>query len=405
MSRASLCVFLLAALTCCACPVWAQKPEQPVAADSVGGEADTLAADTAATWIEPEPVVEVAEGPLERDLITSSGVVRVLTPVNGDLFVAGGEVSVGTSVLGDVWAAGGIVDVSGSANGDLRAAGYRVTLSGFVGSGAACFCSSFLQDSSSQVWGDLSLHCEKARVEGTVHGQLRGSMRVLTLDGAVKGGVVVSTEKLVVGSGARVEGDLVYRSANEATVSPSALILGGVIREEPKEGRAAEPGVGGILKFTNGMRFVWFIGMVIAGLVLSVFVPGILTRADEALRSSPFVSLLAGFVLLVCVPIGLLVLLVAVVGWPLMFLLALLYVAVIIFSGIFAGLSVGRAILVRSQRAQKSIFWPMALGLLVLVVASSIPLVGFVIRWFIIMFGLGAVWISQWRHFRQRRAA
>jgi hypothetical protein len=151
------------------------------------------------------------------------------------------------------------------------------------------------------------------------------------------------------------------------------------------------------------MRFVWFVGMVIAGLVLSVFVPGILTKADEALRSSPFVSLLAGFVLLVCIPIGLLVLLVAVVGWPLMCLLGLLYIALIIFSGIFAGLSVGRAILARSERAQKSVFWPMALGLLVLVIASSIPLVGFVIRWFIIMFGLGAVWISQWRLFRRRR--
>jgi hypothetical protein len=61
---------------------------------------------------------------------------------------------------------------------------------------------------------------------------------------------------------------------------------------------------------------------------------------------------------------------------------------------------VGRLVLKRSERAQESVFWPMALGLLLLVVVSSIPIIGFLIRLFIIMFGLGALWISQWRLYR-----
>jgi hypothetical protein len=124
-------------------------------------------------------------------------------------------------------------------------------------------------------------------------------------------------------------------------------------------------------------------------------------RADEVLRTSPFVSLLAGFVTLVCVPVGLLVLLVAVVGWPLMVLGTFLYVAAIVFSGVFVGLTVGRLVLLKSERAQESVFWPMALGLLLLVIVSSIPILGFLIRLFIIMFGLGALWISHWRNFRK----
>ena len=210
----------------------------------------------------------------------------------------------------------------------------------------------------------------------------------------------MSGEKIVVGSGALIGGDLIYESPSEATVAHGARILGGVIRSEPKGDGTAEPGPGGFIKFSTGMKLVWFIGMILAGLVLTVFASDTLDRSDETLRASPFVSLLAGFVLLVCVPVGLIVLLVAVVGWPLMVLLALLYLAGIVFSGIFVGLSVGRLVLKRSERAQESVFWPMALGLLLLVIVSSIPVVGFLIRLFIIMFGIGALWISQWRRYR-----
>jgi hypothetical protein len=375
-----------------------EVPGQPVLQDSSVGTPDSFAVDTLVP--EPEPAVEVIEGPLDNDLMTASGVVRVLTPVQGDLFAAGGEVAVNSDVKGDVWVSGGIVSVSGTADGDVRAAGYRVTFAGTVKSGASAFCNSFSQESESQIWGDLAFYCEKARVAGTVHGDVEGDARVVTIEGTVEGGVKVSGDRIVIGSGALIGGDLIYESASEAVVGHGATILGGIIRNEPKGDGSAEPGPGGFLKFSTGMKIVWFIGMILAGLVLTVFASDTLDRSDETLRASPFVSLLAGFVLLVCIPVGLLVLLVAVIGWPLMVLLSLLYIAAIVFSGIFVGLSVGRLLLKRSERAQESVFWPMALGLLLLVIVSSIPIIGFLIRLFIIMFGLGALWISQWRLFR-----
>lgn len=377
------------------------ESDQPDLPDSSDTVLDTLAEDTLAPV--PEPVGEVEEvekGPVDSDLMTASGVVRVLTPVGGDLFVAGGEVAVNSIVQGDIWASGGIVKISGAADGDVRAAGYRVTLDGIVRSGATSFCNSLLQEAGSEVWGDFVFYCEKARLAGVIQGQVRGSARVIRIEGTIEGGVRVTGERIVVGSSAVIKGDLVYESANEAVIDQGATMLGSVIRKEPKGDGAAEPGPGGFLRFTTGMKLVWFIGMILAGLVLCVFASDTLSRSDETLRASPFVSLLAGFVLLVCVPVGLLVLLVAVVGWPLMVMLTLLYIAATVFSGIFVGLTVGRVVLLKSQRAQESFFWPMAFGILILFIVSSIPVVGFLIRFFVIMFGLGALWISEWRHFR-----
>jgi hypothetical protein len=372
--------------------------EEPALPDSSMAVAETLVVDSVAPV--PEPVVEPEKGPLDRDLMTASGVVRVLTPVSGDLFVAGGEVAVNSTVKGDVWASGGIVNVSGTADGDVRAAGYRVTLGGVVKSGALVFSNSFVQESASEVWGDIIFYCEKARLLGITQGSIKGTARVMTIEGSVEGGVNVRAERVVIGSEALIGGDLIYESPNEAVIGQGARVLGGVIRTEPKGEGAAEPGPGGILGFSTSMKLVWFIGMILAGLVLCVFASDTLDRTDKTLRSSPFVSLLAGFVLLVCVPFGLIVLFVAVVGWPLMVMLALLYLAAVIFSGIFVGLSVGRLVLLKSERAQTSVFWPMALGLLLLVIVSAIPVIGFLIRLFIVMFGVGGLWMSQWRYFR-----
>lgn len=394
---------ILLAILFAACAA-AQTEDAAQASDSASMMADTSiryspsAVDTSA-----QPV---QQGPVDRDLMTAGGVVRVLTPVHGDLFVAGGQVKIDTSVAGDIWVSGGIVSVSGSAGGDVRAAGYQVTLNGLIKSNASAYCRNLMQSGESEVWGDLRFNCEKASIGGTVNGQLSGGAQRVRIDGTVRGGVSIEAERVMVGSNAVIEGGLVYVSANEAIIDQAAKILGGVVHNVGELGEAAETSKGGPFTFDIAMRLFWFIGMLIVGLILSVFSPDFLIRSHEVLRTSPWVSLLIGFVLLVCLPVVLFVLLVTAVGWPLMVLLGLLYVAGIAFSGIFVGLTLGKVLLGKVKRARESVFWPMVLGILILVVISSIlhPLVGFLLRIVIVMLGLGAVSVSQWRFIRENRA-
>lgn len=402
MTRASVVrnVSILLTVLCAVCAA-GQTEDAAQPSDSTSPAADTVVQHSRV--VARTPVVADREEPLERDLMVMRGVVRVLTPVNGDLFVAGGQVTIDTSVAGDIWVSGGIISVGGSSIGDVRAAGYQVTLNGLIRSSASAFCRSFTQAPESEVWGDLRFNCEKASIGGTVNGRLSGNAHTVRIDGTVRGGVSVEAERVIVGSNALIERDLVYESANEAMIDQAATILGSAVHnvpESPEIGGASERG---FLDFDFGMRLVWFIGMLIVGLIMSVFSPNVLMRSNEMLKTSPWVCLLAGFVLLVCVPVILIVLLVVAVGWPLMLLLGFLYVAGIVFSGIFVGLALGKLLLGKVRKARKSIFWPMAFGILILSAISFTPFVGFLLRLVVIMLGLGAVFASQWRFFKQSR--
>ncbi|TET77823.1 polymer-forming cytoskeletal protein [candidate division TA06 bacterium] len=403
MTRASVGrnVSILLAILCAACAAGQTEDTlQPSDSASTGADTAVHYSPVAART----PVLGDLQEPLDKDLMTAGGVVRVLTPVNGDLFVAGGQVSIETSVAGDIWVSGGIISVGGSCVGDVRAAGYQVTLNGLIRSSGLAFCRSFTQAPESEVWGDLRFNCGKASIGGTVNGRLSGNAHTVRIDGTVRGGVRVEAERVMVGSNALIEGDLVYESANEAMIDQAATILGSAVHHVPESKEVVGASKEGLFNFDLGMRVVWFIGMLIVGLIMSVFSPNVLMRSNEILKTSPWVCLLTGFVLLVCLPAILLVLLVAVVGWPLMLLLSLFYVAGIAFSGIFVGLRLGKALLRKVRRARESIFWPMALGILVLAVISSTPFVGFLLRLVIVMLGLGAVAASQWRFFKQSRA-
>ncbi|TET47866.1 polymer-forming cytoskeletal protein [candidate division TA06 bacterium] len=403
MTRASVGrnVSILLAILCAACAA-GQTEEAAHPSDSASTVADTAVQYSPVAARTPVLLGDWQE-PLDRDLMTAGGVVRVLTPVNGDLFVGGGQVTIETSVAGDIWVSGGIVSVGGSCEGDVRAAGYQVTLNGLIRSSGLAFCRSFTQAPESEVWGDLRFNCGKASIGGTVNGRLSGNAHTVRIDGTVRGGVSVEAERVMVGSNALIEGDLVYESANEAMIDQAATILGSAVHHVPESREVVGASREGLFNFDLGMRVVWFIGMLIVGLIMSAFSPNVLMRSNEMLKTSPWVCLLTGFVLLVCLPAILLVLLVAVVGWPLMLLLSLFYVAGIAFSGIFVGLTLGKALLRKVRRARESIFWPMALGILILAAISSIPFVGFLLRLVIVMLGLGAVAASQWRFFKESR--
>jgi cytoskeletal protein CcmA (bactofilin family) len=364
--------------------------------------ADSLAKISAVLAGQPSQAVE--QGPLDKDVMVAGGVVRVMTPVEGDLFIAGGEAAVSTSVRGDVWATGALVSFDGTAEGDVRAAGYQVTLKGIIKSNAVVYARTLSQEPESHVWGDLKFSGEKARIGGVVDGVLRADAQTVRIDGNLKGGANVNAERVIVGSGALVQGDLIYKSENEVVVSQGAKILGSVVHNVPEgEGaKGAKSSRGGWFGFIGGMKLIWFVGMLVVGLLLSVFVPDLLGRTNEVLHTSPFLSLLAGFVLFACAPVVLAILVVTVVGWPLGLLVTFVYVLGFLFSGIFAGHTVGKLILHRVEKAQESTFWPMALGILILVIASSIPMVGFLVRALLVMFGFGALAVSFWHGFKQR---
>jgi cytoskeletal protein CcmA (bactofilin family) len=313
-------------------------------------------------------------------LLAAGGEVRIESRVAGDAMVAGGSVTLHGPVAGDVRAAGGEVLISDNVGGELAAAGGNVSVPAQTVVGGRAWLSG----------GHVEL---AGRVRGPLH-VMAGSVR---LAGAVEGDVEVTAQEVEVAPGARIDGRLRYRSAGPARIDPSAQIAGGVERltlPKPDTGPWVQTGL-------SVLKVLFFLGVVLLGLVVLLLLPRPSLDAARTTRSEPLKSLLFGFALLVSVPIAALLLMISIIGLPLAFALLALYALALLLSWITAALALGDLGLRALQPAMPSrhaLLLAFAGGLLLLWLLGYVPIVGGIVRFIALLLGLGAwaVYLYRW---------
>lgn len=235
--------------------------------------------------------VLVREGDVvDEDLYAGGNQVEIRGTVEGDLVVAAFErLVISGEVQGDVVGAARRAVVSGTIGGSVRLAGDTLRLGGDIGDDVFVAARSVIVEESAAVgrdvvaWsGDLELSGQVGR---NVEGQVLGTMR---LAGDVNGDVEISVSRLVVAAGARVAGDLGYRSGTEAEVAPGAAIEGGITRRRP-----LLPNVR-----VRALRQLTILLIALTSLMLGFLLLWLLPRsasgAVEAVRRRPLAALLAG---------------------------------------------------------------------------------------------------------------
>jgi hypothetical protein len=295
------------------------------------------------------------DGAVNGDLTAFGGLIEINGEVTGDLLVAGGRVLVVGAVDGDVRAAGGQVEVTGSATGDLLVSGGQVSLI-----------------SGSSVGGDVIVSGGQVTVDGDVDGSVYGAAGQYSSSGVIGG-------------------------ENNVTV-----------REIEQTPNAVRNGAGQLL-----------VVVVIGGLLL-LFVPRVLRAADTTLREQPAGSLVAGILSFVAyfgfVLVASLVTLILAVVFTIILLGPLAFLSII--GGLLAIASVsyvfwmaagflsdvvialGLGHLVSRPGPDESrgrAFLLLVAGAIVLVVITSLPIIGGVAKLLVVLFGLGAVAYAWWR--------
>ena len=312
---------------------------------------------------------------VDGDLYASGGTVRVEGTVDGDLVASGGQVQISGEVTGDLLAGSGSVDISGQIGGDARVGAGQVTVSGSVGEDLLAGAGQVTLATGGEVGEDLIFGTGRMSLDGRVEGNVLGSTGNYSRRGTIGG-----TENVN-------------------------------ITERDEE---AEPTLGDrILDVVQR-----FLSILIVGALLLWLAPRLVDGAAETLRRRPLASLgvgllgMVGFVVLV-----LLIILVAVllaIGLGLvgleglggttvfgsfvgLFVLAFLFffaVAFAVHAGV--GMSIGR-LGVGGAGAQR--WWALALGVLIVVVLTSLPIVGGWFALIVAIFGLGALLLelNPWR--------
>lgn len=381
-------------------------------------------------------------GTVNGDVIAGGSTVTVTGTVNGNLFAMGGEVLLEGNVEDSLFFGGNslVVGQNASVGSNLYAGGFSVSL-----------------QSGSTVARDIAVGSYQAILAGEIGRDVRAGVGAFELTGKVGRNVIVDVGEpdddsedmmymnfmtfshvyriipvgLHIGSQAVIGGKLEYSSAVEQTSGIQATPEGGVVyhyRPQPdgedlKDLRQVKPNVtirmidfgGMVMGYVFGV-IREFLTLVLLGALAVWLIPSLLTRASGKLRDKPLPSLGWGFLVLViglialavaCVVILMLGLAIGVVtlfglmsvifgiGFSAIGLSGALFMAVAQYgTKLVVALLIGDAILRLFRKDYSaSAFWPLLLGILLLVFVDAVPILGTLVSFFVALFGLGAIWL------------
>lgn len=350
---------------------------------------------------EPAPA-SVAERQHGADRFVSGGSFSVKEPVGGDLIAVGGNIDVDAPVAGDVLIAGGNLRLGADIGQSVYAGGGQVKIVGKVGRNVRVAGGQVDIGPSATIEGNLSSGGGQVNLQGSVNGYVQVAGGRVLIDAAVGGDVDAASGHVELGPRARIAGKLRYRSAEDLKRDPAATVAGGIERlaMSAGEGHRGDRHAG-----YRGVGLFWMLGLMLLAAVLLASLPRFYDGVATTLQQRPGGSLLAGFVLLVCVPAAALILLITIIGVPLGLLLIALYLAVLPVAYVSAGIVLGGLALRRYRSAQAGLIgWRIGaalLGVLLLGLLGWIPWIGAAIGFAALLAGLGALLLQV----QQARAA
>lgn len=351
----------------------------------------------AAAEVDSSDIVLITEDDVvEGDLYVAANRVIVRGTLDGDLVaIAGQDIRIEGEVTGSVFAIAAEVVVTGTVGGSIRAASPTVDVSGAVGRDLVTLAWSFGFAGEGLVRGDVVVWGWDASSAGAIFGDLEGSMRRLAASGEIGGDVKVSVTELDIPGPLVVEGDLTYRSRDDASGLDHAEVDGIVVRQEPTTPNIRLRALG------LAARVVVAVLLSAVALLVASAWPERTERALDGLRTSPVRSILSGtavFVsplLIVGLAIALFALAPATAALPLVAaLIPVLFatLGVVLVLGFIAGIPAVAWLGSRIKR-QSTIAGAVGLGSLLVAIVWLIPVVGWVAALLVSIAGLGG-WIS-----------
>jgi len=226
--------------------------------------------------------------------------------------------------------------------------------------------------------GDVVVVDGDVLVRGTVDGDLVVVKGEVTLRGHVTGDVVAVRDKVILGSRAKIDGDLRYGSKKPEGATGDKV--GGKVKRFDLESIAAPAGAGIVL----GLWLAVTVSMFLLGLVLILLFP---RAADAVALAGPGKSLLVGLLVFILLPIIALVALVTIFGIPLGFVLLLAFALLLAIGYVSCAWLLGRRIL----KPPKARILAFLVGLVLLRLLALIPFVGGLIGFLATLLGLGAL--------------
>jgi cytoskeletal protein CcmA (bactofilin family) len=345
--------------------------------------------------------VVIANGDvINDDLYIASTLLVINGTVNGDLLWAGQTININGKVNGSVTAIGTDINIDGEVTKSVRTAGMTVNVRGKIGGDLMVAGSTIELINTAAVGQDLVFAARKIRVDSLIERSITGNGTEVTLNSNAGADVKVTSDSLNIGPSAKIQGNLTYTSKNEANIQNGANIAGTITRNLPEQTKTTWPtlGVWGTI--------ICFLMALLTGILLIVITPRRAKSVVAAIRSKPWQTLGWGALFFFATPIAVLIACITIIGIPAGLISLLLYAMALYISQVVIGLFIGSWIVRRSVKTESRglLIGAFAVGLIILTFAGLIPFIGFPLFLATVIFGLGAMFVSE-RKLRARGQA
>jgi cytoskeletal protein CcmA (bactofilin family) len=334
---------------------------------------------------------------IKGDIFLFGERVRIDGTVEGDVILFGHNASVTGHVKGDVIGFAQSLEVNGQVDGNVRAFTNTLTIRGSVAKNVLTFDEVVNVESAGKIGGSLTLFVETLNLEGNLGRDLFMFGKHLALSGKIEGEVKMKGDLLTINSSAQVAGPIHFEGNKEPEVSPQAKLAYPVdyrkMRDKPK--------------YMEGHYYVWQViwlaAFVLFGLVLFQLMPKF---TGEAVASAERYGASFGLGVLVFfgVPIAAVIACVTVVGLFVGISAFFIWYAALYFAQLIVGALVGQWLMGRTQET-----WPligrMAVGIVIVRLATVVPILGGWIKFGVMLWGLGAISLALYNRFQPTIAA
>jgi hypothetical protein len=314
------------------------------------------------------------------DLLRAGEQVDVTRAVDGDVVVAGAEVTIAAPVSGYVVSAGRSVTVQQRVGNDIWAAGETVSLDSTIGNNAMLAGRTVRLGRNTRIGDDARLAGNTVTADGRVDGNLDIGADRARIGAEVGGTVTARADKVSVLPGAMIRGDLVVRANQPPEISPQAEILGEVRYEQAEA-----------FQWSWAGRWLYaFLALLVLGMTIVAIAPDWSARVGAAMRARTVASVLYGLLVLVVLPVAVAGLTATLIGIPLAVVGLAFYIAILALSGVFVAYRLGDWLMTRLHLAHGSIWARMILGVLLVSLGVSLPIIGLGIAIIVVVLGAGA---------------
>ncbi|KKP91915.1 MAG: hypothetical protein UR94_C0009G0002 [Parcubacteria group bacterium GW2011_GWA2_36_10] len=332
--------------------------------------------------IQDRQIKVAADQTINHNYYAAGQNIEIYGTINGDLFLVGENIIIDSAnINGDVFVVAKNVDIKGNINGDVRAiVGEKLSIAANIEDNVSFAGKEFSLANTNTINGHLSVWADKVDLQGSLVGDLEGSMQGLVLNNTVGGSANLylwqaQDATWQISDTAKINGDLNYHALQEKTLFKPEQVAGAINFTKINKNQSSKSPTD--ILWTMVLKFF---SLLVAGMVALYFFRSFFHSAIARAKAKHWQLVLWGLLFLVAGPIALLLVAMTFIGLPLAIITLLLWLIMLYMAQVVSAWLLGWWL---KHKFFSSKNWTdlsiLAFGILVFIILSKIPVLGWLV--------------------------